>query len=133
MGARVIANIYNADPHSTWKVDLRASAPEKEGSQYRVPFELSFTPTITLLPQESDLVGNFTVYIVVGSEGRTSKVIKSLHPVKVPSDAEDDFRARPMTYKAVIMMTPGENTLSVGIIDQNSNSSGFAHVKVVVP
>jgi VWFA-related protein len=132
MGRRVIANIYNADPHNTWQVDLRAGTPEKEGNQYKVPFELSFTPTITLLPQESDLVGNFTVYIVVGSDGRTSKVIKSPHPVKVPSDAEDDFRSKPMTYKAVIMMTPGENTLSVGIIDQNSNSSGFAHVKVVV-
>ena len=133
MSNRVIANIYNADQHNTWPVDLRAGTPVKEGNQYRVPFELSFTPTITLLPQESDLVGSFTVYIVVGSDGRTSKVIKSPHPVKVPADAEDDFRTKPMTYKAVIMMTPGENTLSVGILDQNSNNSGFAHVKVVVP
>jgi VWFA-related protein len=134
MSTRVIANLYNSDPHNTWPVDLRASAPQKEGNQYRVPFELSFTPTITLLPNESELVGNFTVYIVVGSgDGRTSKVIKSPHPVKVPVDAEDDFRTKPMTYKAVILMTPGENTLSVGILDQNSNNSGFAHVKVVVP
>jgi hypothetical protein len=133
MGNRVIANLYNADPHSMWPIDLRAGVPEKEGNQYRVPFELSFTPTITLLPQESDLVGSFTVYIVVGSDGKTSKLIKSPHPVKVPVDAEDDFRTKPMTYKAVIMMTPGENTLSVGILDQNSNNSGFAHVKVVVP
>jgi VWFA-related protein len=133
MGSRVIANLYNADPRSTWPIDLRAGVPEKEGNQYRVPFELSFTPAITLLPQESDLVGSFTVYIVVGSDGRTSKLIKSPHPVKVPIDAEDDFRTKPMTYKAVIMMTPGENTLSVGILDQNSKNSGFAHVKVVVP
>jgi VWFA-related protein len=133
MGNRVIANLYNADPHSTWPVDLRAGAPEKEGDQYKVPFELSFSPTIALLPKESDLVGSFTVYVVVGSDGKTSTLIKKPYPVKVPSDAEDDFRTKPMTYKAAILMTSGENTLSVGIVDQNSNISGFAHVKVVVP
>ena len=133
MSRRVTANLYNADPHNTWQVDLRAGKPEKDGDQYKVPFELSFTPTITLVPQDDNLLGNFTVYVVVGSDGRTSKVLKNSHPVKVPVDAEDDFRTKPMTYKAVILMTPGENTLSVGIVDQNSNNSGFAHVKVVVP
>jgi hypothetical protein len=48
------------------------------------------------------------------------------HAVKVPSDAEDDFREKKLTYKAVILMTPGENTLSVGIVDQASKNAGFA-------
>jgi VWFA-related protein len=133
MSARVIANIYTSDARGAWQVELKPGTPEKEGVQYRVPFEISFAPTITLLPQQSDLVGSFTVYIVVGSGGRTSKVIKSLHPVKIPSEVESQFRARPMTYKAVILMTPGENTLSVGIIDQSSNTSGFARANVVIP
>ena len=133
MSARVIANINNSDARGAWQVELKPGTPVKEGSQYRVPFELSIAPTITLLPQDADLVGSFTVYIVVGSGGRTSKVITSPHPVKIPSEVEDQFRTMPMTYKAVIMMTPGENLLSVGIIDQSSNATGFARAKIVVP
>jgi VWFA-related protein len=133
MSARVIANIYNADPHGAWQIELKPGVPEKEGNQYRVPFQLSIAPTITLLPHDSDLVGGFTVYIVVGSGGRMSQVIKSPHPVKIPSEVEEQFRAMPMTYKAVIMMTPGDNTLSVGIIDQSGNTAGFARANVVIP
>lgn len=133
MSARVIANIYNSDPHGAWQVDLKPGTPEKQGNQYQVSFELSIAPTITLLPQDADLVGGFTVYIVVGSGGRTSKVIKSPHPVKIPSEVEDQFRTMPMTYKATIIMTSGENTLSVGIVDQTTNATGFARAKVVIP
>ncbi|HXH39758.1 MAG TPA: VWA domain-containing protein [Thermoanaerobaculia bacterium] len=133
MSTRVIANIYTMDPRNSWEVHLKPGTPEKEGAEYRVPFELSFAPTITLLPKDADLVGNFAVYVVVGNGSGTSKVIKNVHAVKVPTDAEDDFREKPMTYKAVILMTPGENTLSVAIVDQASNNAGFARAKVVVP
>jgi VWFA-related protein len=133
IGARVTANINNSDPHGAWKIELKPGSPEKQGSQYRVPFELSIAPTITLLPQDADLAGGFTVYIVVGNGGKTSQVIKSPHPVKIPSEVEDQFRTLPMTYKATVMMTSGENILSVGILDQTSNSTGYARAKIIIP
>lgn len=133
METRVIANLYNADPHNTWDVEVNAGAPEKEGDQYKVPFVVTFAPTITLKPQGENLAGNFTVYVVVGSGSATSKVTRNAHTIKVPSDAEDDFRERKLTYKAVILMTPGENMLSVGVIDQASNNAGFARAKVTIP
>jgi hypothetical protein len=133
MSSRVIANIYTLDSHNSWEVHLKPGTPEKDGAEYRVPFELSFAPTITLLPKDADLVGNFAVYVVVGNGSGTSQVSRNTHAVKVPTDAEDDFREKPMIYKAVILMTPGENTLSVGIVDQASNNAGFARAKVVVP
>jgi len=133
MSTRVIANIYTLDPRNSWEVHLKPGTPEKDGAEYKVPFELSFAPTITLLPKDADLVGNFAVYVAVGNGSGTSKVIKNIHAVKVPTDAEDDFREKPMIYKAVIMMTSGENTLSIAIVDQASNNAGFARAKVVVP
>jgi VWFA-related protein len=133
MSARVIANINNSDPRGTWKIELHPGTPEQQGNEYRVPIEISIAPTITLLPQNADLAGGFTVYIVVGSGGRTSKVIKSPHPVKIPAEVEDEFRMTPMTYKAVILMTRGENILSAGILDQTSNNSGFARATVMIP
>jgi VWFA-related protein len=133
MSARVIANINNSDPRGTWKIELHPGTPEQQGNEYRVPIEIAIAPTITLLPQNADLAGGFTVYIVVGSGGRTSKVIKSQHPVKIPADVEDEFRMTPMTYKATVLMTRGENILSAGILDQTSNNSGFARATVVIP
>jgi VWFA-related protein len=133
MSARDIANITNSDPRGTWKIELHPGTPEQQGNEYRVPIEISIAPTITLLPQNADLAGGFTVYIVVGSGGRMSKVIKSPHPVKIPAEVEDEFRMTPMTYKAVILMTRGENILSAGILDQTSNNSGFARATVMIP
>lgn len=133
IGARVTANINNSDPHGNWKIELKPGSPEKQGNQYRVPFELSIAPTITLLPQEANMAGGFTVYIVVGNGGKTSQVIKSPHPVKIPSEVEEEFRLSPMIYKATVMMTPGENILSVGILDQTSNNTGYARAKIVIP
>jgi len=60
-------------------------------------------------------------------------VIKNVHAIKVPSDAEDDFREKKLIYKAVIRMTPGENTLSVSIVDQARNRAGLARAKVTIP
>jgi len=133
MGSRVIANIYKADPRNIWEVAVTPGAPEKVGSEYRVPFVVSFAPTITLAPQGENLVGTFTVYVVVGNGSGTSKVIQNTHTVKVPVDAEDDFREKRMTYKAVIMMAPGDNTLSVAVVDQANNTAGFAKAKVTIP
>jgi VWFA-related protein len=133
MSTRVISNIYTVDPHNIWEVHVKPGTPQKEGAEYRVPIEVTFAPTITLLPQDTGLVGNFAVYVVVGNGSGTSKVIHNVHAVKVPTDAEDDFREKQITYKAVIQMTPGENTLSVGIVDQaDKNNAGFARAKVVL-
>jgi len=133
MGSRVIANIYKPDPRNLWEVSVTPGAPEKEGSEYRVPFVVSCAPTITLAPQGENLVGTFTVYVVVGNGNGTSKVIKNVHTMKVPADAEDDFREKRMTYKAVISMSPGENVLSVAVVDQANNNAGFAKAKVTIP
>jgi VWFA-related protein len=133
MGSRVIANIYKTDARNIWEVSVTPGAPEKDGSEYRVPFMVSCAPTITLAPQGENLVGTFTVYVVVGNGNGTSKVIKNAHTVKVPADAEDDFREKKITYKAVIMMTPGENVLSVAVVDQANNTAGFAKANVTIP
>jgi VWFA-related protein len=133
MSTRVIANLYTTDPHNAWEVSVTPGTPEKQGTEYRVPFEVTMAPTITLEPQGDNLVGNFAVFVVVGNGENTSKVIRNVHAVKVPVDAEDDFREKKITYKAAITMTSGDNILSVAVVDQGSKTAGFARAKVAVP
>jgi VWFA-related protein len=133
MSARVTANLYAGDPRNEWEIHLKPGTPEKQGSEYRVPFEITIAPTITLKPDGDNLAGSFAVYVVVGSGESISKVVKNVHAVKVPAEAEDDFREKQITYKAAITMTPGENILSVAVVDQARNYAGFARAKVTVP
>jgi VWFA-related protein len=133
MSARVIANLYTTDARNAWEVSVKPGAPQKEGADYRVPFEVTMAPTISLAADGDNLVGNFTVFVVVGNGDKTSTVIRNAHAVKVPVDAEDDFREKKITYKATITMNPGDNILSVAVVDQASKMAGFARAKVAVP
>jgi VWFA-related protein len=133
MSTRVIANLYTTDARNAWEISVKPGAPAKEGTEYHVPFEVTMAPTITLAPQGDNLVGNFTIFVVVGNGENTSKVIRNAHAVKVPVDAEDDFREKKITYKATITMNPGDNILSVAVVDQASKMAGFARAKVAVP
>ncbi len=134
MSTRVIANLYTTDPRNAWEIKLTPGTPEKVGSEYRVPFQVTMASTITLVPQDAGLAGNFAVYVVVGSGSNTSRVIRNVHTVKVPVDAEDDFRDKQFSYKATIAMNPGDNILSVAVIDLgNESNAGFARAKVQIP
>jgi VWFA-related protein len=133
MSARVIANLYTTDARNAWEISVKPGPPQKDGIEYRVPFEVTMAPTITLAPEGDNLVGNFTVFVVVGNGENTSKVVRNAHAVKVPVDAEDDFREKKITYKATITMNPGDNILSVAVVDQASKMAGFARAKVALP
>lgn len=128
---RVVANIYH-HVRSDWPITVKTGEPSKEGDRFRVPVQISIAPTVTLLPQEGQLVGGFNVYIAVGTEGGAmSKVSKAAQPIKIPAEGELSLRSKPMTYDVSIVVRPGESTLSVGVVDQISSSSGFARTKIV--
>ena len=133
MSARVIANLYTTDARNEWEISVKPDTPEKAGAEYRVPFEVTMAPTITLAAEGDNLVGNFTVFVVVGNGENTSNVIRNAHAVKVPVDAEDDFREKKITYKATITMNSGDNIISVAVVDQATKMAGFARAKIVLP
>jgi VWFA-related protein len=129
---RVVANIYHSGVKSDWPIKITTGAPEKEGDRFRIPVQITMPPTVTLLPQEKELVGGFNVYIAVGTNGGAmSKVSKAAQAIKIPPGAEKDLRSRPMTYDVSIVVRPGESMLSVGVVDQISSNSGFARTKLV--
>lgn len=131
MNDRVIANVYNEGIIGNWQMTLKPGVPERSGANYRVPIEVTLMPTITLLPRDQELVGGFTLYIAVGNRGGgLSEVTRSPQSLKIPASAEQQLRSKPMTFTAVVMMSGGENTLSVGVIDQISNVTGLARTTI---
>ena len=133
MSDRVVANIFARRPSSNWNISVRTGKPERDGRNFKVPVEVSMPSTVMLLPKGEDLlVGGFTVYIAVGSpQGALSTVSRSPQPVAMKPAAEAEFRKEPIVWTAMLTVAPGENFLSIGILDQVSNTTGFARTTIV--
>jgi len=133
VGDRVLANIAHDGIKSQWEIALSTGAPAKDGRNYLVPIEVRVPSSVTLLPAAGGkLTGGFDVYIVVGNDdGRTSNITKRLQPITIPSAVENAVRSHPLTFNATLMVRPGKNTISVAVVDEISNTTGFARATIV--
>ena len=134
MRDRVVANIYSASTKSDWPVTIRNGAPQRAGSDYTVPIEVTFPSTLTLQPEGGKLSGGFALYVAVGNkQGALSTVSRSVQPVQVPVAEEAEFRAAPVTVGVNLNLKPGENLVSIAVADQVSHAAGFARTTIVTP
>jgi len=133
MDDRVIANLFAEKTESEWPITIRTGPPRPESTgKFLVPVQVVMPATITLLPQEGDLIGGFVLYFAIGTrDGRTSEIMRRPQGLKIPPKAEWAIRARPMTFSTGIHVNPGESVLSVAILDQISGSTGFARANIV--
>jgi VWFA-related protein len=123
---KVIANIDSAVA-SGWPIEIAYGPPRKEGDTFKVPVLLSFAPSVTLLPKDGKLAGGFTIYLAVGnSGGGRSDLSKIPKTIEIAPEAEQQLRSKPMTFGALVIMTPGTNMVSVAIADQVTNVTGYA-------
>jgi VWFA-related protein len=131
MNDRVIANLYTEGLPSAWPISVQIGVPKNDGGKILVPVRVIMPSTITLLPQEENLVGGFTLYFALGrGDGRTSEVMRRPRELRIPTSAEPLVRAKPMTFTTAIRVNPGESLLSVAVIDQISGTTGFARTKI---
>ncbi len=130
---RVIANIFQTSNKSEIPIELRAGEPVKSGrGRWHVPVTVAIPATITLLPDGDSLSGGFTVFIAVGDQdGAMSDVAKRAQPVHIPAAQEAAFRHKPIMFDMQVEIEKGEHMLSVGVVDQLTNASGFARAKLV--
>jgi VWFA-related protein len=130
---RVIANIYSRASESDFEVHIKTSTPRKDGGNFVVPIEVSFSPAaITLLPVAEGLSGGFTFTLAVGNpQGGLSNVVRQPQSITIKKEEERGFRATPIEYPATLTLRPGENLLSVGILDQVGRTAGFARATIM--
>src|SRR6185369_16731721 len=129
---RVLSNAFHSHVKGDIPITLTTGQPVASGKRYKVPVRITFPSSLTLLPDgENNLVGGFTVYFaVIDEDGGMSPVSKRSQPVKLPRTAEAALRAKPISFVAEIMVAPGEHYLSVGIVDDVTNSAGYARTRV---
>ena len=93
-----------------------------------VPVEIRIpTEALTLVPDGTDLTGHFSIYAAFfRKDGAVSPVSKQEQSVRFP--AESLKRRKEITVKLAMEMDRTTETMSIGVIDETSQTSGFASV-----
>jgi VWFA-related protein len=131
---RAVANIYHATK-SDMPVRIQTGKPVKKSwNRFEVPVAVAFPPALTLLPQGNDeLAGGFTVYVVMGdADGALSDVSRLRQPVTIKASELKDFQSKPVVFTVGVVTQKGKHTLSVAVVDQIANTTGFGRTEIDV-
>ena len=135
MNDRVVANLLYRVKDNNLGILTRIGNPlPTEDGYYHVPVDIQIPmQSLTLLPQgEVEYVGGFDVYVVVANKDNDmSEVARKSHQVRVPVEQFKQLSGKFYTYTLDLLMERGLNKISVGVVDQVSNTSGFARDQVI--
>ena len=133
MSDRVIANLLYKTKANDLKIIVKAGQPVRDDDLYRVPVEVQIPmESLTLLPQGEEYMGGFSVFVVVGNkDGDMSDVAHKSHQIRVPAKDFEKIKGKYYTYSLDLMMEPGLNKISVGVVDDITNTSGFDRQQVI--
>ena len=132
MSDRVVANLFVPAAPTPWKARVATGDLEKAGANFKVPFEVTIpSDALTLLPNGTMRTGGYTVYVAVGTaQGALSTVFRQPEKIDIQADQEAAFRKEPLTFGATLTVRPGENILSVGVVDHFGGGMAFARAPI---
>jgi VWFA-related protein len=135
MSDRVIANLLYRTKANDLNVLVKMNTPAAtDDGLFRVPVEIQIPmDSLTLLPQgETEYAGGFDVYVAVANkEGDMSDVARKSHQLRIPTSDLPRAKGKYYTYALDLLMEKGLNRVSVGVVDQISNVSGFAREQIM--
>lgn len=135
MSDRVVANLLYRVKDNDLGILTRVGTPvPTEDGYYHVPVDIQIPmQALELLPQgEVEYVGGFDVYVVVANKDNDmSEVARKSHQVRVPAARFKELSGKFYTYTLELLMERGLNKISVGVVDQVDNTSGFARDQVI--
>ena len=133
MSDRVIANLLYRTKANDLHILVKVGQPQASEDLFKVPVEVQIPmESLTLLPQGEEYMGGFTLFVVVGNkDGDMSDVAQKTHQVRVPAADYAKIKGKYYAYALDLMMEPGLNKISVGVVDDVSNTSGFDRQQVI--
>jgi len=135
MGDRVVANLLYRAKDNDLGILARAGTPYPvEGGLFRVTVDIQIPMlSLTLLPQgDTEHVGGFDVYVVVGNKDNDmSDVAQKQHQVRVPNERMKELGGKFYTYTLDLLVERGLNKISLGVVDQISNTTGFTREQII--
>jgi VWFA-related protein len=135
MSDRTIANLLYRVKDNDLGIIARVARPVPvEDGLFQVQVDIQIPmQSLTLLPQgEEESVGGFDVYVVVGNKDNDmSDVAQKSHQVRVPKAQMTQLSGKFYTYTLQLLIERGLNRISLGVVDQISNTSGFTREQII--
>jgi VWFA-related protein len=133
MNDRVIANLLYKTKTNDLGVRVRINAPVRQDDLFRVPVEVQIPmESLTFLPQGEAHMGGFTVYVAVANkDGDMSDVARKQQTIRVPAADIEKIKGKYYTYVLDLLMEKGINRVSIGVVDDLSNVTGFDRQQVI--
>jgi VWFA-related protein len=133
MSDRVIANLLYKTKANDLGIRVKVNSPIPADDLFKVPVEIHIpVDNLTLIQQGEAYMGGFSVYVVVGNkDSDMSDVARKTHQLTIPAADFTKSKGKYYTYTLDLMCEPGLNKISVGVVDDVSNISGFDKQQVV--
>lgn len=134
MTDKVIANLLYPQSTNDLEVVVRTGRPEAGANElFRVPLEVMIPlENLTLLPQGEVHMGGFTVFIVVGDiNDDMSDVSRQTQRIQISPEELEGMAGKHFTYAVELLMRGGRNRISVGVVDDVTNTTGFARTEIL--
>jgi VWFA-related protein len=132
MNDRVVANLLYKVKANDLKILVKTGTPVPAEDLFRVPVEIQIPmESLTLLPQGESYMGGFSVYCAVANkDGDMSDVARQTHQIRVPNSDYPKLKGKYYAYSLDLVMEPGPNKISIGVVDDVSNVTGFDRVPI---
>jgi VWFA-related protein len=134
MSDRVIANLFYPSSSNDMKIIIRTGQPiAVERDRFRVPLEVQIPmDNLNFVPTGEIHAGGFSVYVVVSNkDGDMSDVAHQVHPLRLTQEEFPRSRGKYYTYSVELLMEKGRNRISVGVVDEIGNMTGFERQDVL--
>jgi VWFA-related protein len=133
MSDRVIANLLYKTKANDLGIRVKVNSPTPVEDLFKVPVEVHIPlDNLVLLQQGEAYMGGFSIYVVVGNkDGDMSDVARKSHQITIPVTEFAKAKGKYYTYTLDLMCERGLNKISVGVVDDVSNTSGFDKQQVI--
>ena len=133
MSDRVIANLLYKSKANDLNIRVKINTPVPADDLFRVPVEIQIPmENLTLLPQGESNLGGFTVYVAVANKDNDmSDVAQKQQQLRVPLGDMPKLKGKYYTYVLDLLMERGVNRVSIGVVDDISNQTGFDRQQVI--
>jgi VWFA-related protein len=134
MSDRIIANLLYQTKANDLKILMKTDRPvPMDDGNFKVPVEVQIPmESLTILPQGEIYAGGFDLYVAVANkDGDLSDVTQKQQQIRIPPSDMQKTKGKYYAYTMDLLMERGVNKISVGVVDQISNSTGFARQQVV--
>ncbi len=127
MTDRVVANLFYPTKANDLRITVVTGRPVAFEDKFKVPVEIHIPmESLTLIPQGETLAGGFSIFLgVADKNGDMSDVTQRNQPLRFSPLELEKMKGKHFTYAVELLMAGGRNKISVGVIDDLSNSTGF--------